>query len=507
MKLTFSEALQQSTPAFPVGVEVVTTRGIDAGQMCRFAQDLLRDDRIGWISVTDNPGGNPMLPPDYLAGQLADSAKNTVVHLTCKDNNRLALESQLWRYAAEGFCNILALSGDLPAAGYPKCGASVFDFDSAALLAMMRDMNAGLKVPGRRGNIETLPETSFFAGCTVSPFKKNENELVPQYAKLLKKVRAGAGWVIPQLGYDMRKFAEIKRLLQLNNVNIPLIGNVYVLTKTAAKMFNSGRLAGCVVSGSLLAEIEKYAAGADKGKTFFQELAAKQLAVFQGLGFSAGYLGGVAKPEDVFAIIEKLKQFAADDWKMFYKEIRYPQQDEFYYYDENVLTAAQPVPTLRKRTRNVNLFYRFSRCVHALAFNRGHQLYPLMKRIFAFWEQKHCVCKTCMKTVHRIEEMSKHILYGCKDCGDCALPDTAYLCPMSQCSKNMRNGPCGGSLHSRCEADDKDCIWTIAYDRLKYFGDWEAFCNTDVSCADAALQGTSSWANLYADRDHSAVKK
>ncbi len=60
-----------------------------------------------------------------------------------------------------------------------------------------------------------------------------------------------------------------------------------------AKLFHSGKLAGCVVSDELLRTIEKYAAGPDKGKKFCQELAAKQLAVFKGLGFAAGYLGGI----------------------------------------------------------------------------------------------------------------------------------------------------------------------------------------------------------------------
>ena len=64
-----------------------------------------------------------------------------------------------------------------------------------------------------------------------------------------------------------------------------------------AKLFHSGKLAGCVVSDELLETVEKYAAGPDKGKKFFQELAAKQLAVFKGLGFAAGYIGGIPKAE------------------------------------------------------------------------------------------------------------------------------------------------------------------------------------------------------------------
>ena len=158
-------------------------------------------------------------------------------------------------------------------------------------------MNDGLRVPGRRGQLESLPKTDFFIGCVVSPFKRYERELMPQYFKLVRKLAAGAQWVIPQLGYDMRKFHEVKLMLESRGIRVPIVGNVYLLSKGVATMFHSGKLAGCVVSDELLALAERYAAGPDKGKKFFHELAAKQLAVFKGLGFAAGYLGGMSKAE------------------------------------------------------------------------------------------------------------------------------------------------------------------------------------------------------------------
>ena len=132
---------------------------------------------------------------------------------------------------------------------------------------------------------------------------------MPQYFKLVRKIAAGAQWVIPQLGYDMRKFHEVKLFLEARGINVPVIGNVYLLTKGVAKLFNSGKLAGCVVSDELLRTVEKYAAGPDKGKKFCQELAAKQLAVFKGLGFAAGYLGGIHKADGFGPIIELAESY------------------------------------------------------------------------------------------------------------------------------------------------------------------------------------------------------
>ncbi|MGL6195950.1 MAG: methylenetetrahydrofolate reductase C-terminal domain-containing protein [Thermoguttaceae bacterium] len=527
MPQKLSEKFYSSEKPFLYGAEVVNTRGIPVegspSDPFALANALLADPRIDWVSITDNPGGGPMLPPDWLAGLLPNHDNKIVLHLACKDANRIGLESAAWRYAAEGFDNILALSGDLPTGGYPTRGTGVFDYDSVSLINLLANMNAGLEVPNRKGTFDKLSPTNFFIGCAVSPFKKNENELVPQYYKLLKKIKAGAKWVLPQLGYDMRKFNEIKLFLDENNINVPVIGNVYVLTKTVAKMFNSGKLAGCVVSDELVAEAEKYAAGPDKGKSYFYELAAKQLAVFKGLGFSAGYIGGVAKPEAFFEIIELAGKYSPDDWKTLIKDICFAQKDEFFYYEHDPntkLSQGKVNPAFTEslktpqKTKNVNLFYKFSRCVHATAFHKNHGLYNVMARVFKFLEKNPnektpnpAQQGTLYKLVHWLEKDVKHTLYGCTDCGDCGLPDTAYLCPMNSCSKNMRNGPCGGSFKSRCESEDKDCVWTIAYDRLKCYKETEQLLDAPVITYNAALKNTSAWSNLYMNRDHGANDK
>ena len=312
-----------------------------------------------------------MLPPDWLAGQLAGHGNQVVLHLTCKDANRNGLEGAAWRYASEGFSNILAITGDLPTTGFGGPAAGVFDLDSVSLIALLRSMNNGLAVPGRRGNIETLPKTNFFIGCVVSPFKRYERELMPQYFKLVRKLAAGARWVIPQLGYDMRKFHEIKLMLDSRGIQVPIVGNVYLLTKGVARLFNTGKLAGCVVSDELLNVAEKYSAGADKGKKFFYELAAKQLAVFKGLGFAAGYLGGITKPETFGQIIDLAESYGPDAWKDFIREIQFSQPDEFFLFEHDRMSGlSEPTqinPAYRRslaappKSKEVTLSYRLSR--------------------------------------------------------------------------------------------------------------------------------------------------
>lgn len=513
---TFRELLDSGK--FIYGAELVTTRGIpDAAgpsKLVALGQVLAADPRISWISITDNPGGNPMLPADWLADILKPGGKQLVIHLTCKDLNRNGLESAAWRYAADGFHNILALTGDYPTnAGFQGQALPVFDLDSVSLISMLQAMNEGLEVTRPNGKTERLPRTEFFIGAAVSPFKRQERELMPQYFKLARKLQAGAQWIVPQLGYDMRKFHEIKLFLEWAGLSAPIVGNVYVLNKTVAGLFNKNRIPGCVVSDELLALAEKYAAGPDKGRAFFLELAAKQLAVFKGMGFPAGYLGGVHTADAFGKIIDLAESYAADDWKEFAREIQFPKSDEFYLFErdpdsglgdgarlnEDYVKSLQTPP----KAGDVTLGYQLTRIVHSLAFTPGKKLFPALQKLYGGLEAGGH--RRSLGLLHGIEHASKSLLYGCRDCGDCSLPHTGYLCPRASCSKTQRNGPCGGSFDGRCELDDKECIWARSYDRLKYYHESETMFAGPPMVANAALTGTSAWANNFLGRDHQYV--
>jgi len=509
-------------PGFPIGVEMVTTRGEASCAAVQGAIALgaaLADDpRVGWFSFTDNPGGSPMLPADVLGRKMLARRIPVVIHLTCKDLNRNGLESAAWRYAAEDFHSILALTGDLPAAGHGGQAPGVFDLDSVALVALLSAMRDGLETTDRRGKTRQLDPVPFFIGAAASPFKRHEREYMPQLFKLARKLRCGADWIIPQLGYDMRKFQELDLFLQWSRTPRPLIGNVYILNKVVAQLFHENQIAGCVVSDELLQQVNKYAGGEDRGRAFFIELAAKQLACFRGMGWAAGYLAGSQKPETYVAVLDKLDTFAEDDWKQFAREIQYPQQDEFYLFerdDQTGLSApGQLNPTYVEslarppKTGEAGVGYKLSRAVHKAAFTPGHGLFPTMQKLYRSLEKDGREGDSlAIRSLHVIERAGKEMMFGCRDCGDCSLPDCAYLCPSASCSKKGRNGPCGGSFDGTCEAGDKQCLWARAYDRLKAYGETEHMLDGPAIFTDAGLDHTSSWANTYLERDHHAAQR
>jgi ferredoxin len=70
-----------------------------------------------------------------------------------------------------------------------------------------------------------------------------------------------------------------------------------------------------------------------------------------------------------------------------------------------------------------------------------------------------------------VEETPGYFREVCAQCGQCLLGETAGICPITACHKGLVNGPCGGTSNGKCEVDkEKDCAWTVIYERLREQG-------------------------------------
>lgn len=75
-----------------------------------------------------------------------------------------------------------------------------------------------------------------------------------------------------------------------------------------------------------------------------------------------------------------------------------------------------------------------------------------------------------------MEESPGYFTEVCAQCGSCVLGQTAGICPLVRCAKGLLNGPCGGTNNGKCEVDpEKDCAWTLIYERLKKQGRLDLF--------------------------------
>ncbi len=499
--------------AFVIAAELVTSRGVleqHSGQaLVELAYQLAENSRVDVLSLTDNPGGNPMIAADMLANRMRELGQEVVMHFACKDMNRNGIESRAWKAASAGLDNVLALTGDYPVAGQSGTAAPVFDIDSVGLLQLLSEMNSGVKetrVPDGR-----LMGTHFYLGCVVTNHKLLEREVMPQYFKLAKKVQAGARFAINQVGWNARKDDELLRWVGAQELPVKLIANVYLLTRGVARVFHKGRIPGVVVSDELLAQAERYGAGEDKGREFFVDVAAKQVAVARGLGYSGAYIGGHMPIGTYDEILSRAEAITGDRWLDAARDLHYGRPGEFYLYGRDAETGlsdgtprAEYLDSRRRRQTELKVpaRYRLSRVMHNTVFAHDAPLFPVGTKLYERLEDSP---RSVQRAAHLVEQAAKVPMFDCQDCGDCSLPDIAYVCPEGPCAKNQRNGPCGGTRDGLCEVYDTECIWAQAYERLKAYGEELDLVKGPVVIKDNALRGTSAWANTFLGRDHSAI--
>jgi methylenetetrahydrofolate reductase (NADPH) len=294
------------------------------------------------------------------------------------------------------------------------------------------------------------------------------------------------------------------KYLKYRNLEVPILGNVYVVSLMVAKLMNKNLVPGCVVTDEFLKKLTEEAKSPDKGKQARLERAGQLVAIFKGLGFNGVHIGGFGlKVSDVEFIINRAREIG-NGWRGYLGNFQYPQKDEFYLFppdDDFSFAPEKLTPNMGKKfSKSPSL--QIMKLFHNLMFESiGYQV---GKRFYPWLEKRKVLDKVC----HQLEKFSKQLLFDCQDCGDCALPDLSYLCPMSRCAKFQRNGPCGGSYQGWCEVypDEKKCVWTLIYQRLAGEGKLNQIREEFVPPADGKLIRTSSWGNFFLGRDHTSKK-
>lgn len=467
------------------------------------ARKAAQSGKVCAISITDNPGGNPAIATDVLCAEILKACIEPLVHIALRDKSRNQAESLLFQLTALAIHNILMLTGDYPSnLGFKGKSKPVFDLDSVNGLRLVEEMNRGMEREIMRKTVR-LASSDFFAGVAFSPFKQMEAEVMGQFYKMQKKMEAGADFAITQVGYDARKMHEFLTWMKSRDYRIPCLASIYVLSYPVARTMHENNIPGCVVTGKLLRTLAAEAESRDKGKQARLNRAAKMYAIAKGMGYKGAYISGQNLPfESVEYIIERGNDLAGS-WMDLLPEFDHPQENGFYYFERDARTGLNTAsPAARTQKPKRPLVYRLSRIFHAAIFEPSSPLFKLMQRIMQFVDAS----RRWYEAFHFFERCSKTTLYSCKDCGDCALFDAAYLCPVSQCPKDQRNAPCGGSYQGWCEVypEGKLCIWVRAYLRLKAQHREDEIGGTIVPPCNWELWQTSSWINYFLGRDHSS---
>ena len=185
---------------FVVTAEIGPPRGVDAGAIERAAHRLR-----GWVdaaNVTDNQGAHVRL--SSLAGSVlaARAGVEPVMQLTCRDRNRIALQSDLISAATLGIPNVLLLTGDHPRFGHDPEAKPVYDLDCVQLMWTARTMrDEGTLISGRSVD----PPPGFLIGAVENPFAP---PVAFRPTRLGKKIAAGAQFCQTQFVFDVPAFTR-----------------------------------------------------------------------------------------------------------------------------------------------------------------------------------------------------------------------------------------------------------------------------------------------------------
>ncbi len=477
------------------------SKGKAVDDIIRFAQDAASVKRISALSITDNAGGHPALTPQALGSEIKSMGIAPIIHFSCKDKNRNRIESELFELDRAGLNTLLVMTGDNPRYGYMGRAKPVFDLDSVLVLAMIQEMQQGLvihqKAPG--GGVR-LPKMDFYSGCVVSSFKRTFPEQVLQYLKLKRKLQAGAQFVISQMGYDVRKYQELKLILEKMNPAVPLLGTVLIPSVKLARIIYKNLIPGCTLPKRLLEQMESWPI--QKALELRLDMAARLVAILYGLGYHGVHLSGPGlEYRHIHQVIEMAREYASN-WQEHVSAFLFPEEwDSFLFHKDPAtgLNNHQLKSFSKDYKASLAPPYVIGKVIHALFFEPDRGLFNIAKKLI-----ETCRGKRCISWLTSFEYFFKELLYHCQRCGDCYLGDLEFLCPQSQCAKRLVNGPCGGSNEGWCEVwpGEKRCLFVRLFHRASWDTDILFKDQDIVPPRDWALDRQSSWLNFYLGRDH-----
>ena len=183
---------------FVVTAEVGPPKGIDCSHVVAEAQEYLSG--IHAVNVTDNQSSVMRMGSLPVCVAMKNAGLTPILQLTCRDRNRIALQSELLGAAMLGLENILCLTGDHTRMGDHPGAKPVFDLDSVSLLHTVSQLEKGVDLAG---NELVGPTPKFAKGAVVSPCSDSVDA---QLAKMERKVMAGAEYFQTQAVFDSEKF-------------------------------------------------------------------------------------------------------------------------------------------------------------------------------------------------------------------------------------------------------------------------------------------------------------
>lgn len=230
---------------FAVTVEYNPPKGTNISSVLENAKQLV--GRVHGVNVTDNTAAVVRAGSLPVCRLLYELGHDPVMQLTCRDRNRIAMQSDLMGAHMLGIRNILCLTGDYPTVGDHKEAKPVYDLDSVQVMQLVQGLNNGKDMVGNKLD----GSTAFTIGAAVTP----EADLVgPVLAKFEVKVKAGAQFFQTQAVYHPDVFASFMK--HVRPFNVKVLAGILLLRNAKMAEFMNANIPGMSVPNEMIDELK-----------------------------------------------------------------------------------------------------------------------------------------------------------------------------------------------------------------------------------------------------------
>lgn len=248
---------------FAVTIEYNPPKGTNISSVLDNAKQLV--GRVHGVNVTDNTAAVVRAGSLPVCRLLYELGHDPVMQLTCRDRNRIAMQSDLLGAHMLGIRNILCLTGDYPTVGDHKEAKPVYDLDSVQVMQLVQGLNAGRDMAGNKLD----GSTAFTIGAAVTP---EADPLGPMLAKFEVKVKAGAQFFQTQAIYNPDQFASFMKAVRPFNVKV--LAGILVLRNAKMAEFMNANIPGVSVPQTMIDELS---AAGDKAEDVGVEIAVRTI--------------------------------------------------------------------------------------------------------------------------------------------------------------------------------------------------------------------------------------
>lgn len=410
----------------------------EAAKFAEYEMIALRSKMAAGLAFVDEyPSAEGSVDPVLFAMELCHTNRDQHLFYVSGRNRSVQSQYEIIRVArGEGFKNFCIVSG------------SPVMYETAGETSNRRFAESVLLLD----RLQHDPIEDVFAGCSVNPYKYTAPDLCMQNFKLAKKINCGASFAVAQYGWDMMKLQELRWYLSHRSMHVPTIARLLFLTPERAEAICAGRVPGVHISpdfAKLLSNEMQHS------RYQFEAAQLRRLEIHavgaRLLGYSGVQIAGIERPAQYSVLLERIESTLQEfpdfeTWRTMYRQYyerldMAPYPYRFYFF-KDLFSAVQPPDEplindsgIPECSASERMMYKIGQTM----FSHANEL-PASER-----------------------RLTKKMLFNCRSCDRCRLPETFYVCP-ENCPMKLANGPCGasdpdGSCFFSEGKEKKECIY------------------------------------------------